>query len=345
MHELNNCYFPFLLFKIAEQTRRGIRSPCTFVNLVRALSRHAFFSVMAWGQRLAHICRLWPIRFVRGLSEPSEKLAGEPSTSGKSRHDLKIFWLKHSQSATSYWTRLDGVHPSIRPARSVRWRQRKEAVWVPRQTFPIESDWRSGTRKSIPSLHMHNGVAWRLQIVHLHLLQGRFGISKVHRVSRACTRQNVLSFPRHEPHEQTQWRVRLRPVRRRRGPLPIPARHAQLNRRRYLDIKKCPPDRTPATAAATLIWRSTGWIGKMPRALCSGKGSFWFAKFPLRGRDDHEGFEVCPILAHWDIASNSGGVKFWPARWRSTGKNAFWLVGKKKAKIQLKFSERKHRRL
>lgn len=230
MHELNNCYFPFLLFKIAEQTRRGIRSPCTFVNLVRALSRHAFFSVMAWGQRLAHICRLWPIRFVRGLSEPSEKLPGEPSTSGKSRHDLKIFWLKHSQSATSYWTRLAGVHPSIRPARSVRWRQRKEAVWVPRQTFPIESGWRSGTRKSIPSLHMHNGVALRLQIVHLHLLQGRFGISKVHRVSRACTRQNVLSFPRHEPHEQTQWRVRLRPVRRRRGPLPIPARHAQLNR-------------------------------------------------------------------------------------------------------------------
>lgn len=75
-----------------------------------------FFSVMAWRQRLAHICRLRPIRFVRGLSEPSEKLPGEPSTSGKSRHDLKIFWLKHSPSATSYWTRLDGVHPSIRPS-------------------------------------------------------------------------------------------------------------------------------------------------------------------------------------------------------------------------------------
>lgn len=211
----------------------------------------------------------------------------------------------------------------------------KEAVWVPRQTFPKESGWRSGTRESVPSPHTHNGVALRLQIVHLHLLQGRLGISKVHRVSRACTRQDVLSFPRHKPHEQAQWRVRLRPFRRRRGPLPIPARHAQLNRRRYLDIKKCPPDRTPATAAATLIWRSTGWIGKMPRALCSGKGSFWFAKFLLRGRDDHDRFEVCPILAQWNVASNSGRVKFWRARRRSTGKNAFWLVGKKKTKIQL----------
>lgn len=117
MHELNNCYFPFLLFKTAEQTRRGIRSLCTFVNIVRALSRHAFF-FQRWRED-----KDWHTSAGCGPSDLWEDFQNrvkscQESRAPRGRADMtwNFFWLKHSQSATSYWTRLDGVHLSIRPS-------------------------------------------------------------------------------------------------------------------------------------------------------------------------------------------------------------------------------------